>query len=731
LPKQARRLYHNFPGIHSCVQVALGLAQFFAYCYGFAFYHAELLFVRAILQRHGKIIMTVLGIALMFIFALPTFRGPDTNRSTMAAGTLNGHKVTGDDVDFARAELALLQQLRLFDLSPLYSQAGYVVNMMVPEDSERPVYWYLLCKEASRYGTSYISDADARQRLTDIGYSEADIAKVLHDVGLGPRELGPALSNLENVANYLQFLANLPRPVSAMELSADRELSKLQVAYAILDVGKGWEQAPAPTDEQITKQFNLYKDVIRTPIPPLTPTTTAPSAESPVTPPPPLPPLVDGHNYPFGYKYPDRVAVEYLVFNRAAIRAGMQLTPEDIDNADKYYFSHPEEFRNVAPPTTATAPATAAASQPAATTPAQVAATLPAIKPLKEVQDKLREQQIDARVDVRMKKMVDRVLAQTAEPWKAMPIDDKGYRDLLPRGSWVSYQKVAEDVAKNRDFGGYKPEVHSTGDKAPENLRSAEALGELKGIGSAVYRVSSQQLEFPFPDLATHVRELVDLKARNPLGRLFLQMGIEGQPLQDKDGNVYIYRVTDASKTHVPTTDAEVAEVRPQVIDDLKKLASYQQRETEAKTLAAAANRADLIAIAGQKNLPTRSTQPFSRMDQSGAPEVATIRGFVDAAFALANSAATQPSTGASSQPAFNGPTKALDTDETLRSYVLQVVSQMPATGADFGGHRRTLFQEGDPAVGAFLRDYIGLEPLAARLKYVPSQPFPKPKTDE
>ena len=62
-----------------------------------------------------------------------------------------------------------------------------------------------------------------------------------------------------------------------------------------------------------------------------------------------------------------------------------------------------------------------------------------------------------------MKKMTDRVWRMRTRAWKAMPIDDKGYRDTLPRKDWVDYQKLADDISKNREFGGYKPEVNTSG----------------------------------------------------------------------------------------------------------------------------------------------------------------------------------------------------------------------------------------------------------------------------
>ena len=48
----------------------------------------------------------------------------------------------------AKAELALLRGLHMFEFSQNYYQVGIVLSGMVPDENEWPIYWYLLRREA-------------------------------------------------------------------------------------------------------------------------------------------------------------------------------------------------------------------------------------------------------------------------------------------------------------------------------------------------------------------------------------------------------------------------------------------------------------------------------------------------------------------------------------------------------------------------------------------------------
>lgn len=645
--------------------------------------------MRHMLRRHGKIIMTILGVVLMIVFTLPAFQSQGRDSSGDTVGKLNGTRIRNRDIAFAAFELDLIKSFN----------RDFLLSELELDERNPPTHWMLLVKEAEKYGFNAtmptfedIQNALAQGYPPFIpSYTPEDIQTKLIQSNAGQKDLVNAFAHLAMVQQLRGFATTLPQPVSAIELLADQQLTKVSVAYATLDAVKAAASAslPAPSDAQVQKQFDLYKGVVHTRIP-----------TNPNAPLPPMPPLIDGHRYPFGYKYPDRVKVEYLVFDRAKIRENIKVTQEDYDLAFKYWTEHQDEFRNPAP-----------------------TATQPAVRGYDEVKADLVNRQVDARTNRLIARMVERIRAQAADPWKSAVIDLKGFKETVPADKWASYEKLAEDLAKNRDFQGFKPEYKALTDK----WLDAEALESLPGIGAAVYRPSDRGEELSFPRLATHVKELGEVSARDAVGRLFLQKGTEGPTLQDAQRNVYIYRVVDAAPSAEPKA---VDEVRPQVLEDLKLLASYEQQKQAAEELARAAQSAELAALASQKNLPVETTPEFSRLDTELPEAVQRISGFVEAAFKLvpARASATQP---AATQPSGIGAATTLHNDNTLRAYTLEVLNISPAKASDFALRRRELMQYADPSLMAYARSWFTLDALAQRLNYVPLTPFPPAKKDD
>jgi len=671
--------------------------------------------VRTILQKHGKIIMAILGVILMFVFALPTFRGMSAeDLANMKVATLNGRKVTNQDVRSAEGELGMLFGLNLlgsrtqlgYSGSPDFERSTIVISQFGGEEQDRATYWMLLTEEASHYAFTSVSPEEVHRAVaTAVPPEEVDpiINKVLKDHGTGMLSIQVALSHLEMVEQYLSFLMSMgPRPITAYELRGDEDLRKVNLKFAAIDGTTGWVQASAPAADQLGKQFDLYKHTVRMPMPPA-------DAESPG----PQPAAIDGHNYPFGYKYPDRVTVEYLKFDRAAIRALVKLTPDDEKNAYGYYRAHPQEFQ------TTTDPATAPATSTAPGTASAPASTQPTTRPWADVRKELLDRQLDQRTDTAMTKMVQTATGLAGDPWKNNP--------NVSKDKWASYQDVAAAIAGSADFFKYKPDVATTekgpdADKRDKGLMGPEELRAIPGIGDAIYLlpVGNQVVPVPFSMLATHVQELVKSDPKDPLSRLNLQVGMEGPPLRDKDGNQYLYRVTTADPTHEP---ASIDEVKAQVVEDLKKRDVYEK--TVAAVKDALSKNPRVTAVADQYKAKVEAPQAFSRVDSPLPAEIQAIPDFVKAAFLVDQTAQTRPAN--ITQP---GPgTAVLAVDSTLHCYPIEVIDFTKPTGADFAKQMASLLQGGDPSLQRFLGQYMTIEALSERLHYVPDAPPKKPAT--
>ena len=151
-----------------------------------------------ILRDHGKIIMTVLGVILMFVFALPTFRGmsPD-DVGKMKVATLNGRTITNNDVHAgAGQELSLLSELELlgsetptgYSGSPDFERTGIVLTQFGGQQEERTTYWLLLTEEASKYAFTSVGKDDVMNltaRATPPGAPAVDVQTVLNNAGTG------------------------------------------------------------------------------------------------------------------------------------------------------------------------------------------------------------------------------------------------------------------------------------------------------------------------------------------------------------------------------------------------------------------------------------------------------------------------------------------------------------------------------------------------------------------
>jgi hypothetical protein len=671
------------------------------------------------MKDYGKGIMAVLGVVLMLAFALPTVFTGQGDAGSVVRGTMGGKKVMNRDLIAAENDIQVLDYFRLGKLMT-YQQSldGRELLRISLDPRDAPTHWFLLLTEARRYGLSASEEEinsviQGHQVDPGVPLTADELRRHLEKLGIPEITLREAIRH----ALMVHKLGQLGRDavqvtVPELEALADGELSRATVDYAVLESDNGWEKGPEPTAEQVQKQFELYKDAV-----PL-------AQQDPGT----APVMIDRHTYPFGYKYPDRVQVEWLKFDAGEIRGMFKPTREDYEQAYAYYKAHPSEFAKSA----ASQPATAPGAGTQAATQTAGAGTQPGVESFEEAKERLVNDQIRERAQKLMGRMVDRALGMAGEPWKTGDTDAQGFHAPVAAEKWTSYEAVANEVAKNRDFNGYKPAVgHSTG------WAGRAELQHLAGIGDAVYQ--TQQQIFGFPELALKVKELQpDIAAakRSITTRLGLQAGVEGPVLQDKDGNVYVYRVTAAEAAHAPKS---LDEVRGRVVDDLKRLATYEQRQAEAKALAAkAAERpaADLLTLAQDQHWVARRSEAFSRAGREDHL-LAEVPGMIDAVFALAEKgASTRPAAtqgagtqsaatqGAATQAGGTATTTVAD-DARLSVYVVALEHYTPTTPALFAMQRIYLWMDAAfQQQAGFLAEWSGLDAVARRLNYVPTVPF-------
>lgn len=755
---------------------------------------------KAILQKYGKVIMTIMSILLMFIFALPTFRNktPDEAQQ-LAIATLNGKKVTGDDMVGERNELNFIDAFHLLNADQ-FGVTAFVMHNLLSEDSDHPQYWFVLRHEAAKYAPTVIYEDEAIRIMNELqtygstsmikGYPTSEIDIMLGKLGASRRTLARVLSDLHTVENYLRFVIAQPRPITSYELNADKDLRRILVDFAAIDALSGWQQAPAPSTDQIQSQFDAYKKVLPTPVlssadapfllgvqldPVATPDSsnpyvailgfpdaadkaqrvhvgdTLPWDGSKVTnilkanpftgnpdlillsgggrsqplptfvgmdlqqrPLPPLPAEVAGHRFPFGYKYPDRVAVQYLVFNREEIRKTIPITRELGDIAfAAYKAEHPQTPATATASAPASSPAAglavappSASSQPAASQTAPAPATWDSLK------DQYIKKEVDKATDRLIKRMIEWVHNRTDAPFK-----NTDWKDNPPPASkdWAPYDTLASDFAKVGDFNKYQPLVKDTG----KTLLSARQLQAIPALGHAIYSNTQGQI-FPFSVLATNVGELVPADKQTPLVLRNLHVGTEAPEVTDKDGNVYLFRVTAVDKAHEPASLSDdlpgVADpaIRQQVSDDCKKLATFSRCAQEIKDLLAKPEPAGgMDAVAAKFKVDVQKPAEFNRMENEAPLEIQGVYDFIKTAFTLNN-----PKTPAA--------LTTLESGHIFKCFPMQLLRMTPVRAEDFGKHLNEIMSKGDPAAQPFIRSYLSVEAIAARIKFVPNGGFTK-----
>lgn len=665
-------------------------------------------------RKWGKYYLAVMSVFLMVAFAMPTISNQAGGGSNAEIGRLNGKKVPASELRLSAYEVGMLRRLIMADArlkiptdiagvflannifeigsaidSPLRwesVQRRLTVLLASLNDREPELHFYLLQQEAIKQGM-YATEQEVSNFIaaSPLTRDAAALHKFMEEHQVTEDRLrrvvghGLAVLKLIDLANEA-IQPSLPE----IEHLAVESRSQVRVDYAVLDAALHYHKMPEPTDAQLKAHFDKYKSVL------------ARDART-------NPPVIDGRKLPFGYKWPDRVRIEYLKFNFAAIRSKLTVTPDDAVNALKVYNENPARFKTETP----------------AATPSVGPAPASRIKTFEEVKKQLIEEQVSLRAEKILSEMIRRLQIIVGEPWRSQRIDEKGFRNALPPEQWVSYadpvKGAAVQLQKQRDSLGYLPDV-----VAPAGLLSPDELATLPDIGNAVYVTQTEQA--PFPALAISVRELGTEKG--VLGQ-FLQVGMEGPVLRDRAGNAYVYRIVEASKSHEPKDVSEVADA---VRVDLRKLAAFEALKADGEKLKASALAGDFAAAARKLDTRIQETDAFARLqrDETGSPRPTKLVGlesvpqFVEKSFELAE--AVSPST----QPGkIVRPAATFANDQSLQIFVVQLKDYRPLPRDEFEKVRTAIVADATmlPRM-RFAPRFMEMKRVADRINFVPRTPW-------
>jgi hypothetical protein len=549
-------------------------------------------------RDNQKKLLAIFGVVLMIAFVMPTTmknpNGPDPQR---VEGMIGLDKITLDQTRAAEDEWHYLAQ-RVMVHANMGGQQQWVpvTQALLPSEvsaemQANPNTYFLLQYEARKMGmVPQYQDAADFLVNDQVGIRTSNGAVValesLND-NATRTIAGQYMANLLMVTSAFQRVANSVKVSDPLVQHQIAEQSQ-QIKVRVVDfAAKNYEaKVGAPTDEQLAKHFEAYADVVEG----------APATEK--------------DPFGFGYKYPNRIKIQYLIIPRAEVRKAIKAGQSDYDwqvRAQRYYIEHQKDFI-----TTTQASNTSGLSLGVA---APITSTT---KPFEEVQDEVMNRIIEPLVDALQTRIQTDLSARMAADYEAWlkanpngpatapatqeaavpttaPATSAPAITNAPFRSYEYLQKLAGDVLRQ-----YK--VTLTIGSATDSFKDMLELQALPGIGSVSFDTPQQSNVDPssftrisFAQYALTVAEpFVPADQRDK--PVVLSLYEPSRPLLDDSRNGYVFRITAADPSHKP---ASFNEVRPQVEMDWKRAQAYQLAKEDAQKLLEAARAEEIEKVAG------------------------------------------------------------------------------------------------------------------------------------
>ncbi|MBN1342045.1 MAG: hypothetical protein JXQ73_05155 [Phycisphaerae bacterium] len=529
------------------------------------------------MRKHNKKLLAVFASGLLVVWlgssALEQMFRPESGNET--AGVAFGEEFSRNDLARAHTRVEVLEGLGFPWNRPW--QTGRFTLPIEPIDL---VTWYLLDLEARHEGM-VIPRNEVDGFLKMMPHAGRMLESLRDRRGISIERLKEFIADQMRIMRVGELAARsvkVSRPDIDHYIRDTRE--KVTVQLAILSASAFTDPNAQPEAAALEKQFYKYRDNL---------------------------PGAGEHGY--GYKWPDRVRVEYLTADVGQIEEALEIPR---DEARDYWAKNRKKYTKQVP--VATAPSTtrqALASSKSTTAPTTSSkpATRTEVKSfaeaLKEVEAEMKKQRAPNLAEKLIRQAANRLL----EPWYDLAIsEDTGYKSA-PRGVDAPdyLEKIAEDA---RDRNGFKDKPEVLRVVKPDRWLTQRDAGELAGIGKASLEGQQVDEDAPttFADLAFRVENLYASPKRGALSRGLALFEPFNAPLRDTEagvaGSFYLFRVVGAQKSHVPQT---IAEIKDRLIKDVNELEGYR-RAGEAATalLPSAKGKGVVAAVEADKGLAKR-----------------------------------------------------------------------------------------------------------------------------
>jgi hypothetical protein len=546
-----------------------------------------------LIRKNQKFVMVILGIVLMVMFISNI--GPQGTQTSSPVlrqvATLGSAKITQLQLNIASDEWQTLKTLEfvspneptdkptLFVVQVLGQQLANQIETSQKSGRDTPLF-FLLIQEANRQGL-VVSDEELESIITnnvtpsgEPGTEERQRVEDAVRDGLLIQKLASRADSVIKISKpYREFeLANL-----AQELSVKAETIR---ADSLLD------QIPAPTDAEISAQFDKYIDRV------------AAVAER-------IPSEFGQTDDPlgFGYKIPNRVSVQYIGISFPDVKKAAVASK----SVEDWYVAAFGEFKaNRADYDGRPVPTTriASSTQP-----------ISGVKALDGLEDdftihapivlaKLYQQQVDTLEENILREINEKLSSGFGTYRDAVAATGNSGNLTAPAADYVSFKymrDVADSIAQKY---GVTPIIGNI-----QQYKSEAQLTEIEGIGTAGVPVAGGSVDFPFYAVRLFQPWLSDADKNSQRGALAIAPWQPSNPIEDQQQNTYIFRISGNEAAHEPN----LSDVKDQVVSDCKISAAYAKALQIGKLLLSSANNLGLDkAVSRTKLAPPILTDSFS-----------------------------------------------------------------------------------------------------------------------
>jgi len=499
------------------------------------------------MRRNNKKLLAVFTVGLMIAFAFMPQSGQGQRDQLLTVGELNGRRIMQQDIaypgflwDFLSNNVFLLGASKEgpVPLAVMLTGEPQSGQQLARQLMENHTMLYLLVDEAHRMGIT-VSQNEVDELAKNVG--------VRVDDGKGPRLLDFAtLNNTETgdraaqaLQQFLLIQKSFLRAASVVKISQpileqEQALSMQNVKLSVIEFNARdfAAQVPAPTTQQLEQQFNQFADKL---------------------------PQIDPLNNPagFGYKYPDRIKLQYVEVPMDEVRNIVRKSKSDYDwevDAQKYYRKNLSEF-----PTSQPTKAPEKAFDLTAPAPASQPSTQPTTRPFTEVKDEIVAKLVAPEVNKLKDQIANRIIS-------TMGGDNMAYSATLKNASTT--QRTSLNVPYDsfdyltvlRDEIQKQYKITIVVQQLANQFFTHPELQNQPTIGKSFLITGNQENPIlEFADYAMFFCEKFQPEgSRRREG--VLSLFSPSRPLSDGAGNVYIFRITDAEASHKPATMQEVVD---------------------------------------------------------------------------------------------------------------------------------------------------------------------------